>query len=174
MNQRERWVIILILSGTALFVGADLLTDSREGVGWWHLAAEGLVALAALSGVVLLLRGSFRLRRSLDAEVLKSASLQAEAEQWRSQAKVHIEGLSQEIEKQLSTWKLTSSEKEVAFLLLKGLSLKEIAEVRNTSEKTARTHSTAIYEKSGLSGRAELAAFFLEDLLGPRVGDEKR
>jgi hypothetical protein len=31
---------------------------------------------------------------------------------------------------QLSRWKLTSAEKEVAFLLLKGLSLKELAEVR--------------------------------------------
>nr|HMN69592.1 helix-turn-helix transcriptional regulator [Bdellovibrionales bacterium] len=69
--------------------------------------------------------------------------------------------------RQLTSWKLTISEKEVAFLLLKGLSLKEIAEIRKTSEKTARAQSTAIYEKSGLSGRSELAAFFLEDLLGP-------
>jgi DNA-binding CsgD family transcriptional regulator len=62
---------------------------------------------------------------------------------------------------------LTVSEKEVAFLLLKGLSLKEIAAIRETSEKTARAQSTAIYEKSGLAGRSELAAFFLEDLLAP-------
>ena len=174
MNNRERWVIITILLGTAIFVGADLITDASEGVRWWHLAAEGLVALAALSGVVFLLRGSFALRRSLAAEVLKSSGLQAEAEQWRKQARVHIEGLSQEIERQLTSWKLTISEKEVAFLLLKGLSLKEIAEIRNTSEKTARAQSTAIYEKSGLSGRSELAAFFLEDLLGPSEEREVR
>jgi len=176
MNNRERWVIITILLGTAFFVGMDLFTDSREGVRWWHLAAEGFVALAALAGVVFLLRGSFALKRSLAAEVLKSSGLQAEAEQWRKQARVHIEGLSQEIERQLTSWKLTISEKEVAFLLLKGLSLKEIAEIRKTSEKTARAQSTAIYEKSGLSGRSELAAFFLEDLLGPseeREGHEK-
>jgi len=51
---------------------------------------------------------------------------------------------------------------------LKGLSLKEIAEIRKTSEKTARAQCTPIYEKSGLSGRSELAAFFLEDLLVPK------
>ncbi len=171
MNHRERWVITVILLGTAFFVATDLITDSSEGVRWWHLAAEGFVALAALAGVVILLRGSFALKKSLAAEVIRSTSLQAEAEQWRTQAKVHIEGLAQEIERQLSTWKLTASEKEVAFLLLKGLSQKEIAEIRNTSEKTARAQSTAIYEKSGLSGRSELAAFFLEDLLGP--GEER-
>jgi len=55
----------------------------------------------------------------------------------------------------LQSWKLTSSEKEVAFLLLKGLSLKEVAEVRNTSEKTARAQSTSIYNKAGLSGRSK-------------------
>lgn len=167
MNNRERWVILTILLGTAIFVGTDLITDSSEGVHWWHLAAEGFVAFSALLGVVFLLRGSFALKRSLAAEVLKSNNLQVEAEEWRKQAQVHIEGLSQEIERQLMHWKLTTSEKDVAFLLLKGLSLKDIASIRNTSEKTARAQSTAIYEKSGLSGRSELAAFFLEDLLGP-------
>ena len=68
---------------------------------------------------------------------------------------------------QLSSWKLTVAEKEVAFLLLKGMSLKEIAEIRKTAEKTARAHSMAIYAKAGLSGRSELSAFFLEDLLPP-------
>ena len=59
------------------------------------------------------------------------------------------------------------------FLLLKGLSLKEIADIRHTTEKTARAQSGSIYAKSGLSGRSELAAFFLEDLLvpGAEIGD---
>jgi DNA-binding NarL/FixJ family response regulator len=56
----------------------------------------------------------------------------------------------------------------VASLLLKGLSHKEIAEVRRVSEATARQQARAVYKKAGLSGRNELAAFFLEDLLLPR------
>jgi len=47
------------------------------------------------------------------------------------------------------------------------MSLKEIAEIRNTAEKTARVQSMAVYSKSGLGGRSELSAFFLEDLLVP-------
>jgi hypothetical protein len=31
-----------------------------------------------------------------------------------------------------------------------------------------RQHAVSVYRKSGLSGRAELAAFFLEDLLLPQ------
>ncbi len=76
-------------------------------------------------------------------------------------------GLSSAIDAQLTKWRLTVAEKEVAFLLLKGLSLKEVVSVRGTSEKTARVQTIAVYAKSGLSGRSELSAFFLEDLLLP-------
>jgi len=54
-------------------------------------------------------------------------------------------------------------------LLLKGLSHKEIAEVRNVSETTVRHQARSLYRKAGLSGRNDLAAFFLEDLLGPQT-----
>jgi DNA-binding NarL/FixJ family response regulator len=52
-------------------------------------------------------------------------------------------------------------------MLLKGLSHKGIAKRTGTSERTVRQHAVAVYRKSGLSGRAELAGFFLEDLLLP-------
>jgi hypothetical protein len=52
-------------------------------------------------------------------------------------------------------------------LLLKGLTHKEIAEARSTTETTIRQQALALYRKSGLRSRAELSAFFLEDLLRP-------
>jgi DNA-binding NarL/FixJ family response regulator len=55
----------------------------------------------------------------------------------------------------------------VALLLLKGLSLKEIATVRATSERTVRAQARSLYSKAGLTGRAALSSFFLEDLLAP-------
>jgi hypothetical protein len=42
-----------------------------------------------------------------------------------------------------------------------------VDDVRNTTEKTARVQSMSIYAKAGISGRSELSAFFLEDLLVP-------
>jgi hypothetical protein len=55
----------------------------------------------------------------------------------------------------------------VAMLLLKGLGHKEAASVLDRSERTVRQHAVSVYRKSGLAGRAELSAFFLEDLLLP-------
>ena len=51
--------------------------------------------------------------------------------------------------------------------MLKGLSHKEIADIRATSETTIRQQALAVYRKSDLRSRAELSAFFLEDLLLP-------
>jgi DNA-binding CsgD family transcriptional regulator len=73
---------------------------------------------------------------------------------------------------QFSRWHLTEAEREVALLLLKGLSLKEIATVRATTERTVRAQARSLYSKAGLTGRAALSAFFLEDLLVPTQGVE--
>jgi DNA-binding NarL/FixJ family response regulator len=54
-----------------------------------------------------------------------------------------------------------------SLFLLKGYGHKEIATLLGRSERTVRQHAVAVYRKSKLSGRAELAAFFLEDLLLP-------
>lgn len=167
MNKKERGFIAIILLGIVLMASIDLANDSKEGVTWWHLISEGVVVLAALVGIAYLMRGSFSLKHTLEVERSNSSLFRAEAEKWRLHSKKYLEGLSQAIDSQLISWKLTNSEKEVAFLLLKGLSLKEVAEIRKTTEKTARTQSIAIYAKAGLSGRSELAAFFLEDLLLP-------
>lgn len=171
MNSRERTLIALILAAIVVLVTTDLITDFSEGVRWWHLLVEGSITLAALIGIFMLIRGSIELKHSLVAEREVSRELRNEAEKWRSRSRKYLDGLSEAIDSQLTAWKLTVSEKEVAFLLLKGLSLKEIAEIRKTSEKTARAQSMAIYSKSGLSGRSELSAFFLEDLLLPREAE---
>jgi DNA-binding CsgD family transcriptional regulator len=83
--------------------------------------------------------------------------------QWRDETRALLKGLGEAIDRQFLTWKLTEAEREVGLLLLKGLSLKEIAAVRVTSERTIRAQTRSIYAKAGLSGRAALSAFFLED-----------
>ena len=167
MNTPERWVIVGVLSIICLAIGIDLLNDSGEGVALWHVTIEGSAGMAALLGVFYLLSGTFTLRHRLAQEIADFSAFKQAAETWRAESRKHVEGLAKAIDRQLTTWQLTDAEKEVAFLLLKGLSLKDIARIRNTSEKTARVQSTAIYTKAGLSGRSELAAFFLEDLLVP-------
>ena len=171
MRQHERFVIAGILAVVAVLVSFDIFTDSREGVVLWHVLVEGVIGTVALIGVFYLLRGTVTLKHQLEQEIENFAALKKEADAWRSESRKYIEGLALAIDQQLSKWNLTAAEKEVAFLLLKGLSLKEIADVRQTTEKTARVQSTAVYAKAGISGRSELSAFFLEDLLPPTPSD---
>ena len=121
--------------------------------------------MLALGGTFFILKDMIRLRRDLSQERKLSATLKVEAEQWQARSKSYLEGLSSLIDQQLTVWSLTPAEREVAFLLLKGLSLKNIAVLRETTEKTSRVQAMAIYAKAGLAGRSELSAFFLEDLL---------
>ncbi len=167
MKQRERFIVTGILVVVAVLVGFDIFTDFIEGVAFWHVLVEGIIGLVAVVGVFYLLRGTVALRRRLEREKEDFSVFRREADAWRAESRKYVDGLAKAIDQQLSKWGLTVAEKEVAFLLLKGLSLKEIAETRETTEKTARVQSMAIYSKARISGRSELSAFFLEDLLLP-------
>lgn len=169
MHGSERGVIAGVLLLIALLVVTDVMGDLRQGASAWHVALEILAAGLALLGAVHLLRSTLRLRRRLVRQAEDLSQVRAQAEAWRQQARRHVEGLSRSIDAQLDGWHLSPAEKEVAFLLLKGLGLREIADLRGTHEKTVRAQSASIYAKAGLAGRSELAAFFLEDLLVPRA-----
>jgi DNA-binding NarL/FixJ family response regulator len=68
------------------------------------------------------------------------------------------------LRKKFVEWQLSDSEAEVAILTIKGFSVAEIAAVRNTSEGTIKAQNSAIYRKSGLSGRVQFISYFLEEL----------
>lgn len=168
MNRSERLIILLVLLIIAVFTSLDAYNDYLEGVALWHISIEAIIAIIALVGVFYLIRGRFKLQQNLKKEKQLTGELQVEAQKWKQVSEKYVSGLSVEIENQLDRWDLTKAEKEVSFLMLKGLSNKEIAEVRGTTVPTIRAQTNAIYSKSGLSGRSELSAFFLEDLLLPQ------
>lgn len=161
------WPVVLFLF-ISTFVAVDLAADVRTGVGIAHIGIE-LVALAmALAGVVvtaLKLRDAIRRAHELGRDL---EGTRADLARWREEAEGFLRGLSTTIDQQFEEWRLSSAEREVAWLILKGLSYKEVAEVRRTTERTVRHQAIAVYRKAGLAGRAEMAAFFLEDLLEPR------
>jgi DNA-binding CsgD family transcriptional regulator len=69
-------------------------------------------------------------------------------------------------------WKLSASEREVALLLIKGLSIQEIADIRETKTGTIKSQCSSIYRKADVKGRNELVAYFVEDLLaGESISD---
>lgn len=168
MKNNERWIIAAILLIIAVLTSTDIYNDYFEGVALWHISIEAIVGFMALAGVFYLVQGRFRLQYSLAKEQQLSKDLQAETQKWKQMSQTYVKGLSVEIENQLDRWDLTEAEKEVSFLLLKGLSNKDVAEIRGTSVQTVRSQTNAIYTKSGLKSRSELSAFFLEDLLLPQ------
>lgn len=126
--------------------------------------AEKLVLVVAMAAVAWTVHGLIDLRANQVAMGNNIARTVAQGDAWRAQRRVEIAALGQAIEDQFRQWHLTGAEIDVAGLMLKGMSLKEIAIARDTSDATIRQQAQAIYRKSGLSGRAELAAYFLESL----------
>jgi DNA-binding CsgD family transcriptional regulator len=151
----------------AALAGGDLLSDTRSGIALGHVALEGAMLVVALGGIAVLWRAVRRTGRQVRALHGVAEAARAEADRWRRQSRSLLAGLGAAIDLQFERWGLSPAEREVALLLVKGLSSQEIATVRATSERTVRQQSQAVYRKAGLAGRAELAAFFLEDLLLP-------
>lgn len=67
-------------------------------------------------------------------------------------------------------WGLTAAERDVALFAIKGLTVQEIARLRETSEGTVKAQTAAIYRKADVSGRPQLLSLFIEDLMGAERG----
>ena len=164
-----RIILALVLVATILGGGIDLVLDGPDSWTSPHVLYEATLILAASLTMAWLWSGWWRSQRDLGRTRNVLAERSAERDAWRSSAESHRAGLGEAIAGQMSVWGLTPVEREVALLLLKGHSHKQIAYATNRSERTVRQHAVTIYQKSGLNGRAELAAFFLEGIPGQGV-----
>jgi len=174
IDRRTRmWALAALIAGIGLLLGLELIEEPDSTVLDLLLELVDILPIVLTSvGVVLLFRVTQR-QREEHVQVIRDLELaRAQGQRWRSEARSHLDGLGVAIETQFSRWNLTEAEREVALLLLKGLSHKETAQVRGVSERTVREQSRSIYSKAGLSGRTALSAFFLEDLLAPIEGVE--
>lgn len=162
------WALLAIVAGVALFLWLELREE--PALTAWDLTVEALEVLPlvfACVGVVLLFRIASRQREDQLVLIRDLEVARVQGQRWRTEARMLLTGLGDAIDAQFGRWNLTEAEREVALLLLKGLSLKEVAAVRATTERTIRAQAQSVYGKAGLTGRASLSAFFLEDLLSP-------
>ncbi len=142
----------IVLGFASAFFLYDIIVDVMKGEeSPLHLIIEGFIFFA--TAVV------------LTHEVLRVMKLSEDLKQEQGKVARLSGELSQVIQKDFEEWKLTESEKEVAILLIKGLSMNEIGDLRGVKEKTVRQQATSIYTKSKCPNRHELAAKFIEDLL---------
>jgi len=173
VGPRRLSLAVALFAAIAVLIGVDLAADSQTGAARGHLALEGLVMALAVVGVSALWRGFLTAEGRAARLDVDLESARAEAARYRAEAQEALRGLGEAIDSQFERWQLTSAEREVGMLMLKGLSHREVAEIRQTSEATVRQQALMVYRKSGLANRSELSAFFLEDLLLPRAGVEQ-
>jgi DNA-binding CsgD family transcriptional regulator len=160
---RKTWLfgVVLVLQGVcAIFFVSDILLSALgvpvDPVPWrFRELMELGAALGLLSGLglaAMLLRASLMRTRAVE-QALRVAS-----------------GAFMElIDERFNGWGLTPAERDVALFALKGFSIAEIAQLRDTSEGTVKAQTNAIYRKAGVSGRPQLLGLFVEDLMGAAV-----
>lgn len=161
--------LILALAMVSIMVGGtiDLVLDQPQRWLSFHVVFESLMIVGAMVMALTLWLGWWRNAREVDQLRRSLEARREERDVWRSSAEHALAGLGRAIDEQLTAWGLTPAEREVALLLMKGHSHKAIAQRTDRSAQTVRQHAASVYRKASVSGRAELAAFFLEDLMLP-------
>lgn len=151
MNLGRYYPTIVLVAATLFFaydIVGDLLVGSESLL---HMVVE----IAVFFAVSTVLYRELRRVRRLKGEVLEE---RARTARLSGQLLAVMRG-------QFAKWGLSPSESEVALLLIKGLSMREISQARQVKEKTVRQQATSVYAKSGYAGRHELVAHFIEDLM---------
>lgn len=150
---------ILVTAACEALLLYDVLADSfylDVATPWIDRGSIELFVVVALGVALLAIGKSYRdvLRENRDYETtVRMASGQ----------------LYEVIHGKFRDWGLTESEREIALMLIKGFSVQEIGDLRNRRPGTVKSQSNAVYRKAGVSGRNELVAYFVEDLL---AGDD--
>ncbi|WP_196140901.1 LuxR family transcriptional regulator [Aliikangiella sp. G2MR2-5] len=161
LNRLRLSIIAIVI--VALAAVLDIYDDLIEGSSLSHIIEESFMVFFFLAVIVFLIRKlvlSVQNIQSLKVELENIKQLNHKQSEIMKQARA---GYSEVIRSQFKEWGLTKSEVETGFLLLKGLSLKEVAAVREVKEKTTRQQASNIYQKAGVAGRHEFAGWFLED-----------
>jgi DNA-binding NarL/FixJ family response regulator len=122
VEYRKYLPAIVLFLAMSFFI-FDIIGDLISGAdGFIHIVIELAVFIAISVVLYFEIKHVKSLGKEIKVEKSKTARLAGE--------------LLSVMRQQFSQWKLTPSESEVALLLIKGLSMKEIALARNVKEKT--------------------------------------
>lgn len=147
--------VLLLQAVAAVYFVIDSLVELVRNPSESHPLTESPVALALVVGVALAAAEMRRTQKRLREQDEALAAARA--------------AFGQVVATQFTRWGLTPAEKAVALLALKGMDVADIGEARSAAAGTVRAQLTRIYAKAGVSGRAQFAAFFVEDLLADGV-----
>ncbi|WP_170600894.1 helix-turn-helix transcriptional regulator [Ruegeria arenilitoris] len=143
--------MIVVQGLCAAFYMGDAILDLDGSEPLSHLVLESLVATVLCLGVLFFMLELRRLLARMDQAKQGLRAAQGE--------------MSAVIDTFFTRWGLTSAEREVGLLILKGVDNENIARIRGRAVGTVRAQSASIYGKAGVDGRAQLISVFMEELL---------
>lgn len=97
--------------------------------------------------------------------VMMATSASREIQRAETARRVTAGEFTKVVEDYFRNLELTPAETDIAWLLLKGMSLTEIAEIRGTRTGTIKAQCTAIYRKAKVGSKAQLFSLVVEDVL---------
>ena len=129
----------------------NILGASRAPISW---QVREIIEIGAALGLVLgAIFGIFLLRKSV-----------ALSRRTQSQLRVASGAFHELLEDHFEQWSLSPAERDVALFTIKGMTIQEISDLRNTSEGTIKAQLNAIYRKSGTTNRTALLGVFVDAL----------
>ena len=169
-ERKIRWALGAIGVGAyVLLLSLEIITESDD-LDLADVLVDALALLLTIAsavGVALLVQRMHKQHEERLSLMRDLETARLEGEGWRNRMHSHMDGIRVEMEKQFEDWGMTAAEREVGLLILKGLSHKEVASLRGTTEATVRQQAQSIYTKAQLPGKTAFSAYFLEDLWVP-------
>ncbi len=156
-NRQIYGLFILIIAQVfcAIFFLGDVIDDTEDIGGLLHLDMH--LGVELVSAVAMLL--------AIAVEIKTMMAMYAKQKQSDKSMAVARGALHDVVEAYFDDWALTPAERDVAGFLIKGSSITEIANMRDSAEGTIKTQLNAVYRKAGVSGRSQLVSLLIEDLM---------
>ena len=151
--------LLVVQAGCAMFFLFDVVADLG---GLSLLTNESVHHGIELIAVVALILG-------IGMTALQIHRIRTRQQRVEAQLRIASGAFLELLEEQFDRWALTPSERDVALLSIKGLSIADIARVRHTKEGTIKAQSNAIYSKAGVTGRQQLLSLFIEELMSDQL-----
>ena len=154
-NRRLALRRYMFLAAALLQVGCGLVFAFDVFVEWEEVSRHTLVELL---GVIALVIGA-------SVTLLEYRRLLRRNSKIERELGVAGGAFQDAVEQHFRDWQLTEAERDVTLLSIKGISVADMAIMRNTRAGTIKAQSAAIYRKAGVSSRAELLSVMIEELI---------
>jgi len=158
------WSIVVILGILLIFSLWDITNDIIQGVDHLHWISEALFFLFIGWLFIVFFKNLLDQRKKIEKLIFNNEQLNKKSTYWKSKTSKIRANLRKDIEEQLKSWGLSTTEITVAFLVIRGYSFPQIANLLKKSERTVRQQAIEIYKKAGFNSRSEFAAFFIESI----------